>query len=63
MVLVHTRFTHLFRNLPRESQSYLDDNQEDILHYFDTSKTRMINEEPKRVNIDFPSWMVHSIIP
>jgi hypothetical protein len=21
----------------------------------------MINEEPKRVNIDFPSWMVHSL--
>ena len=38
-----------------------DDNQEDILEYFDTSKIRMINEEPKRVNIDFPSWMVQSL--
>ena len=37
------------------------DNQEDILEYFDTSKTRMINEELKRVNIDFPSWMVKSL--
>ena len=37
-----------------------DDNQDDILEYFDTSKIRMINEEPKRVNIDFPSWMVKS---
>jgi hypothetical protein len=38
-----------------------DDNQEDILQYFDTSKVKMINEEPKRVNIDFPSWMVQSL--
>ena len=38
-----------------------DDNQEDILQYFDTSKIKMINEEPKRVNIDFPSWMVQSL--
>jgi len=38
-----------------------DDNQEDILQYFDTSKVIMINEEPKRVNIDFPAWMVQSL--
>jgi hypothetical protein len=38
-----------------------DDNKEDVLQYFDTSKVRMINEEPKRVNIDFPSWMVDSL--
>jgi len=35
-----------------------DENQEDILEYFDTSKIKMINEEPKRVNVDFPTWMV-----
>ncbi len=38
-----------------------DDNQDDILDYFDTSKIKMINEEPKRVNIDFPTWMVQSL--
>ncbi len=38
-----------------------DKNQEDILEYFDTSKIRMINEEPKRVNIDFPAWMVDAM--
>ena len=32
-----------------------------ILEYFDTSKIRMINEEVKRVNIEFPSWMVKSL--
>ena len=44
-----------------ELDKKFDDNQEDILEYFDTSKIRMINEEPKRVNIDFPSWMVQSL--
>ena len=44
-----------------EIDEKFDDNQEDILQYFDTSKIKMINEEPKRVNIDFPSWMVQSL--
>ena len=44
-----------------ELDKKFDDNQEDILEYFDTSKIRMINEEPKRVNIDFPVWMVQSL--
>ena len=44
-----------------ELDKIFDDNQEDILEYFDTSKIKMINEEPKRVNIDFPVWMVQSL--
>jgi len=44
-----------------EIDKKFDDNQDDILQYFDTSKIRMINEEPKRVNIDFPTWMVKSL--
>ena len=44
-----------------ELDKKFDDNQEDILQYFDTSKIKMINEEPKRVNIDFPAWMVKSL--
>jgi len=44
-----------------ELDKKFDDNQDDILEYFDTSKIRMINEEPKRVNIDFPVWMVQSL--
>ncbi len=44
-----------------ELDKIFDDNQDDILDYFDTSKIKMINEEPKRVNIDFPSWMVQSL--
>ena len=44
-----------------ELDKIFDDNQDDILEYFDTSKIKMINEEPKRVNIDFPIWMVQSL--
>ena len=44
-----------------EIDKKFDDNQEDILEYFDTSKIKMINEESKRVNIDFPAWMVDSL--
>lgn len=44
-----------------EIDKKFDDNQDDILEYFDTSKIRMINEESKRVNIDFPTWMVQSL--
>ena len=38
-----------------------DDNKEDILEYFDTSKIKMINEKQRRVNIDFPEWMIQSL--
>ena len=44
-----------------ELDKIFDNNQEDILEYFDTSKIKIINEEPKRINIDFPSWMLQSL--
>ncbi len=44
-----------------EIDKVFDENQEDVLQYFDTSKVKMINEEPKRINIDFPAWMVKSL--
>ncbi len=44
-----------------ELDKKFDDTEEDILKHFDTSSVRRINEEPKRVNIDFPSWMVRSL--
>lgn len=38
-----------------------NDNQKDILEHFDLANPRFINEKPKRVNIDFPKWMVQSL--
>ena len=34
---------------------------EDILKYLDFSRARRVNETPKRVNVDFPAWMIHSL--
>ncbi|HMJ07486.1 MAG TPA: CopG family antitoxin [Pyrinomonadaceae bacterium] len=37
------------------------DNGEDVSEYFDFSKARSINQEPQRVNIDFPKWVVNRL--
>lgn len=42
----------------------LDEKFEDgknILEAFDLSKARRPNQEQKRVNVDFPTWMVRSL--
>jgi hypothetical protein len=46
-----------------EFDKKFDDNEEDIIQYFDTSKAKRPNLEPKRINIDFPTWMVQSLDP
>ena len=37
------------------------DEGEDISKYLDVSKTRRPEQEQKRVNVDFPLWMIHSL--
>ncbi|HMO82041.1 MAG TPA: CopG family antitoxin [Pyrinomonadaceae bacterium] len=37
------------------------DNGEDISEYVDWSSARRINEEPQRVNVDFPKWVVQRL--
>ena len=34
---------------------------EDITNYLDLSKARRPEQEQKRVNVDFPVWMIHSL--
>ena len=34
------------------------DNGEDVSAYFEWSKLRRPNQEARRVNVDFPAWMV-----
>ena len=41
-----------------EFDKIFDENEEDVLHYFDTSTIKRPNLKPKRINIDFPTWMV-----
>jgi hypothetical protein len=38
-----------------------DEGEEDIIEYFDVSKIRRPGLEPKRVNVDFPSWVVEGL--
>lgn len=35
------------------------DEGKDISKYLDLSKVRKPNQEQKRVNVDFPIWMIH----
>ncbi len=37
------------------------DNGEDITKYLDVSKARRPKQEQKRVNVDFPIWMINSL--
>ena len=37
------------------------DKREDLTHTLDLSKARRPGQEPKRVNVDFPEWMVESL--
>jgi hypothetical protein len=39
----------------------LFDNGEDVSKYFDWSKARRPNLEARRVNVDFPAWMVRDL--
>lgn len=34
---------------------------EDVSEHLDFSTTRKLNTAPKRVNVDFPMWMVNSL--
>jgi macrodomain Ter protein organizer (MatP/YcbG family) len=34
---------------------------EDITRYLDLSRARRPEQEQKRVNVDFPVWMIHSL--
>ena len=37
------------------------DEGQDVSRHLDMSKTRKPEQEQKRVNVDFPQWMVHSL--
>ena len=38
-----------------------DENKEDILEYFDTSRIRKINLESKKINLELPLWMIQRL--
>ncbi|RFF27888.1 MULTISPECIES: type II toxin-antitoxin system BrnA family antitoxin [unclassified Wenzhouxiangella] len=38
-----------------------DEAKEDILEDLDLSTARRVNQEHKRINVDFPAWVVESL--
>ncbi|MBV9216097.1 MAG: CopG family transcriptional regulator [Acidobacteria bacterium] len=41
-----------------EFDEIFDRGEEDIIQYLDLKSMRRVNQEPQRVNIDFPKWVV-----
>jgi len=37
------------------------DRGEDISKFLDLTQARRPNREPRRVNVDFPEWMIHGL--
>ena len=37
------------------------DDGEDILKYLELARARRVDQEQRRVNVDFPIWMIHSL--
>ena len=44
-----------------EFDKIFDEGKEDILQYLDMSKARRAGQEQKRVNVDFPQWMIDQL--
>ena len=42
-----------------EFEKKFDEGKEGITEYLDISKARRPEQEQKRVNVDFPLWMIH----
>ncbi len=37
------------------------DDDEDILEYLELARARRVDQEQRRLNVDFPIWMIHSL--
>lgn len=37
------------------------ENGEDVVKYLDISRATRPDQQQKRVNVDFPEWMIHSL--
>ena len=44
-----------------EFDKKFDDGEKDILEFLDISAAKRLNKEQKRVNVDFPVWMINSL--
>lgn len=45
----------------KDFDTKFDDGKEDIVDDLDLSTARRLNQEQRRINVDFPSWVVESL--
>lgn len=45
----------------KEFDKKFDDNNSDIIEHLDLKTAKRPNQEAKRVNVDFPIWMINSL--
>jgi len=46
---------------PKDFDKKFDDNKKDIIDDLDLTSLRRPNLKPKRVNVDFPTWIIDSL--
>ena len=44
-----------------EFDKKFDSDQEDVVDDLDLTTTRRVNQEQRRINVDFPSWVVEAL--
>ena len=44
-----------------EFDEKFDADKEDVVDHLDLSTARRVNQEQKRINVDFPSWVVEAL--
>lgn len=44
-----------------EFDKKFDEGNEDIIDYLDLAKGKRVNQGQKRINVDFPSWVIDSL--
>lgn len=45
----------------KDFEKKFDEDKEDIIGDLDLATVRRVNQEQKRINVDFPSWVVESL--
>lgn len=45
----------------RDFDKKFDEGQDDIVDDLDLSSARRVNQEQRRINVDFPAWVVDSL--
>ncbi len=45
----------------KDFEEKFDANEEDLISNLDISSVKRVNQQQKRVNVDFPVWMIESL--